>query len=132
MSNIDAHLAHHQLIVNYPSSQPAEDDGESMNFQSVKYARKIVAPANPLNSEPLLSPGPIRNEDPTYIALLRAGMNTDTDLYEKRITPTFPEVIKSYPDMPKPDMPDGNYSTKQGNLLIIYKQEQEGGVRDEE
>ena len=44
------------------------------------------------------------------------------------------KVIKSDPDpdMPKPDMPGGNYSTKQGNLLIIYKQEQEGGVRDEE
>jgi hypothetical protein len=92
MSNEDAWLAHHRRTATYPSSQQADDDDESMDFQSVKYARKITAPP--------------------------------------------PEVNKSAPDpdMPKPDMTDGSYSTKQGNLLIIYKQKQEGvdATREEE
>ena len=88
----------------------------------------------PPNNEPHISRVPIRSEDMTYITLLLAGMNTDPDSYEEHIAPTFPEVIKSDPDsdMPKPDMDDGSYSTKQANLLIIYKQKQEGGVREEE
>ena len=77
---------------------------------------------------------PLNNEDATYRPLKRAGMNTDPDSYEEHDAPTFAEVIKSAPDpdMPKPDMDDGSYSTERGNHLIKYKQEQEGIVCEEE
>ena len=95
--------------------------------------------ANPPNSESLRIPTPGTRADPTYMALLRAGMNTDPDSYEEYPGPTFPDVIKAdtpkpdtpKPNMPKPDTPCGNYSTKQGNLLIIHKLKQEGSTDEE-
>ena len=43
----DAWLAHHRRNDEYPSSKPADDDDESMNFQTVKYAKKPVVKAVP-------------------------------------------------------------------------------------
>jgi hypothetical protein len=41
----DAWLAHYRRKEDYPSSKPADDDDESMNFQTVQYAKKPVVVA---------------------------------------------------------------------------------------
>ena len=45
MSNEAAWLAHHRRNDAYPSSHPADD--ESMNYQTIKYAKKPVIKAVP-------------------------------------------------------------------------------------